>query len=70
MELLARLAIAEQGLAMLPRAYFQTEIDSGKLRVLETAPPLESVGFYLVYPRESHSLFTSRIAAAILELRN
>ncbi|NYT59327.1 LysR family transcriptional regulator [Alcaligenaceae bacterium] len=67
MELLARLVIAGQGLAMLPRDYFNEEITAGRLKVLQTEPALESVGFYLVYPRENSTLFGLRVVQAILD---
>jgi len=69
MDLLARLVAEKQGIAMLPRDYYTADIEAGRLQVLETTPPIESVDFYLAYSSKRNPAFVQRIARCIREVR-
>lgn len=71
MAILADLTAAGAGLALLPRSCYQPMIDDGRLRIVNTAPPIPQVEFVAVYKRDvlAHPLVDT-VANLAAELGN
>jgi len=64
----AALTVAGLGVSLLPPGIFQREIARGDLVVLEIAPELDPVEFWLVYPRTRDSALHRAIAERSREI--
>ncbi len=53
MELLARLAMLGEGVALLPRSRYTKEVAAGALEEINTKPASPDVDFYFVYPHDA-----------------
>ncbi len=63
LNVLAGLAASGLGITFLTAGYFQPEIDSGRLRVIATDPPIPPIQYFAVHRREDVSPLPARLAA-------
>jgi DNA-binding transcriptional LysR family regulator len=67
MNLTASLTAMGLGVSLLPPACYRSEIESGKLRVLETYPEGPDLAFSAVYPRRRPTAIPQLIASVAVE---
>ncbi|ETF02341.1 hypothetical protein W822_12340 [Advenella kashmirensis W13003] len=65
MDVLARLVVRRQGVALLPQGYYTPDINAGKLKVLEVEPEVDGVDFFITYLSTGSNLLIQRVVDAI-----
>lgn len=65
---LARLAEAGIGITCLPRALFRHEVETGRLQILETVPPMPRLNFGVTYRRDTIDRLSSLVASIAVDV--